>query len=724
MQIGTALNYGNVNDRITIQLLNGKIVNAIASNEINSSKVFVIQLEQEYFAWSETPPQTVLQKSEGIQIIPKELAVIEEEQILPFQVLFSPNSQLGGDRNQLILYSSENIIKGGINNVGQQQYIAVWQEPGQIIRDANGSQAIIPIPNLDYSWLGFGILGAVVHPQIPEANRTTSTEGENLPFDFDVPLYPIFYERSYQDREGVTTTEQEEEGYSYSQIETYNYRHIKGGNSLDPTPSIFSLNVVCNFTTSGAFETQTYSRETRCSYLKTISETLEKPIEVWFNGTLYQGNRTETYTETYDYQLTPALFNTSTSFRCTLLGGDPLFGFYQWQEVSNTSANWSGETTTLDRTYTKTISEPEWQRPITPSYSRPQHHSYNNQTTETIYYPVPSETWSVPVGSFFLFEVPATETQTITSTITESYTTVTPLLLSGDGNSALFKETQSTLDKQFTSNRDRSIPKFLRDNSTEFPTATSHTETTIVEKTETETFSLYNNGVISTINTEDAWVFKVKTTQTLSLGSLTLSNDDDTPILKAKINRAVSQSEAASQIAYRKEENKVAETIEYFDSQLIPVPWWDTIEFRPIYAFSGDKRYRGVLLSYSYEDEPDEQISIEIMRSVLSITLDLEEVEFYPVGLAEPGEIVIVPQDNCAVLLRDILLSVENKIYCNLINDLLFFAKSVENNLEASEQITEVYSIGFTVIQDAPEQGIFIPITGAETVLGISYFPI
>ena len=714
MQIGTALNYGNANDRITIQFPNGKIVNAIASNEINSSKVFVVQLEQEYYAWSETPPQTVLQKSEGIQIIPRALAVTEEEQILPFQVLFSPNSQLGGDRNQLVLYSSENIIKGGINNVGQQQYIAVWQEPGQIIRDANGSQAIIAIPNLDYSWLGFGILGAVAYPQIPEANRTTSTERENLPFDFDVPLYPIFYERSYQDREGVTTTEQEEEGYSYSQIETYNYRHIKGGNALDPTPSIFSLNVVCNFATSGAFETQTYTRETSLSYLKTISETLEKPVEVWFNGTLYQGNRTETYTETYDYQLTPAIFSSSTSFRCTLIGGDPIFGFYQWQEVSNTSANWSGETTTIDRTYEKNISEPEWQRPITPSYSRPQHHSYNDRTTETVSYSIPSETWSIPVGSFFLFEVPATETQQISSTITESKTTLYPLLLSGDGNSALFLETQSTKIERFTSNRDRFIPKFLRDNSTEFPDITSHTETTIIDRTQINTFSLYNNGVISTINIDDAWVFKINTTEELSLGSITLSNDDDTPILKAKINKA---------IAYRKEEDKIAETIDYFDTQLIPIPWWDSIEFRPIYAFSGDKRYRGVLLSYSFFDEPDEQISIEIMRSVLSITLDLEEIEFYPVGLTSPGEILIVPQDNCAILLRDILLSEKNKIYCNLVGDLLYFAKSVVSNLEATEQVTEVYSIGFSVIQEAPETGVFVPVTGVEKVLGISYFP-
>ena len=310
--------------------------------------------------------------------------------------------------------------------------------------------------------------------------------------------------------------------------------------------------------------------------------------------------------------------------------------------------------------------------------------------------------------------VPATETQTISTTITESKTTITPLLLSGDGNTALFLESQSILDQQFTSNRDRSIPKFLRDNSTEFPDTTSHTETTIVDRTENNTFSLYNNGVISTINTDDAWVFKVNTTENLNLGNLTLSNDDDTPILQAKINKA---------IAYRKEEDKVSETIEYFDTQLIPIPWWDTIEFRPIYAFSGDKRYRGVLLSYSYEDEPDEQLSIEIVRSVLSITVDLEQVESYPIGLSEPGKILITPIDNCSVLLRDILLSEENKIYCNLVNDLLFFAKSVENNLEASEQITEIYSIGFTVIQEAPATGTFVPVTGVETVFGISYFP-
>ena len=54
--------------------------------------------------------------------------------------------------------------------------------------------------------MGFGILGAVAYPQIPEENRTTSTEGENLPFDFDYlkndptpyKTKPRLYETSYK----------------------------------------------------------------------------------------------------------------------------------------------------------------------------------------------------------------------------------------------------------------------------------------------------------------------------------------------------------------------------------------------------------------------------------------------------------------------------------------------------------------------------------------------
>ena len=117
--------------------------------------------------------------------------------------------------------------------------------------------------------------------------------------------------------------------------------------------------------------------------------------------------------------------------------------------------------------------------------------------------------------------------------------------------------------------------------------------------------------------------------------------------------------------------------------------------------------------------------------------MDLQEVEAYPVGLAErssqvppgtpgnatsPGEILVVPQENLSVLLRDRLLSEENKKYCNLVGDLLYFAKSVESQIEVTEQTTEVYSIGFTVTQEARLTGAFVPVTGVDKVLGISYF--
>ena len=106
--LGTALSYGNTDDRITVKLSNGQTVQAIAANVINSSRVLVLKEGQKYYAWGETPPQKVLRNSEGVQIVP----IVQEEEeeiiaVLPFQVLFTPNAQLGGDRNQLNLYNSD-----------------------------------------------------------------------------------------------------------------------------------------------------------------------------------------------------------------------------------------------------------------------------------------------------------------------------------------------------------------------------------------------------------------------------------------------------------------------------------------------------------------------------------------------------------------------------------------------------------------------------------------
>ncbi len=203
-----------------------------------------------------------------------------------------------------------------------------------------------------------------------------------------------------------------------------------------------------------------------------------------------------------------------------------------------------------------------------------------------------------------------------------------------------------------------------------------------MDKTYNQEFVLYSNGVISVINLDDSWLFSVKTSTLLNLGTVTLSNSDNSPILQEKINYVTH---------YRKIENKVTETIDYFDVVDYEISWWDTLEFRPIYAFGADKRYKGILLSVGFEDNPDTELSIEIVRSLTSITLDLQEVEEYPTGLAEPDEILIVPQDNLSVLLRDRILNSENKKYCNLVGDFLYFAKSVEENLDQAEQTTEVY---------------------------------
>ncbi len=504
MQIATALSYGNTDDLITVKLSNGQTITAIAANVINSSRVLVLKEGQKYYAWGETPPQEVLRNSSGVQIVPiSQEEAAEIIAVLPFQVLFTPNVQLGGDRNQLALYNSESVELGGINNLGQQQYLAVWLAGEQIIVDNNGSQSFLSVPEFlapNLSWLGAGFLTTTTYPQKPEPDLITDVTGDSLPPDFDIPLYPIFFERFFYERIGEKTQTQQTEEYSYSETETYNYKNLKTGNAPNPLPSVFDLNVVCNFTTSGAFETQVYQRDTKTDYLKTINETLTSKVNVWFNNSVSSGDRTETYTETYDYQASAALFISSTSFRCVLIAGDPIFGFYQWTEAGIPQVNWSGETTIIDRDYTKTILEPDWDKLLTPNYARTQRHLYTENYAEDVNYNVPSNSWNIPIGTFFQFETPGTETQTISQTITEDRLTPTSLLLSGDGNSVLFVEESITLTQQSKSDRTRDIPKFLYNNSTEFPSVTSHTETTIVDKTYNQEFSLYSNGTISVIN--------------------------------------------------------------------------------------------------------------------------------------------------------------------------------------------------------------------------------
>lgn len=712
MKIGSAISYGNTGDNITVQLPNGKIVNAIAGNEINSSKVLITKERGVYYSWSETTPITVLQKREGIQILPKEIAAVEPV-LLPFQILFNSSLQLGGDRNQLGLSEFSPVV-AGINNLGEQRYLAVWQEGNQIVRDSNGILATVNAPDIDYSWLGFGILAGLVNPVIPDEDLTETVTGDALPFDFDVPLYPVFTARSDQDRDGITTNEQSETGYIYNQIEDYEYLNQKTGNAPNPTPSPLDIIAVCNFTTSGAFETQEYIRSTSLDYLKTINETLNNPVEVWFNGTLYTGDRIESYTETYDYDVTPAVFSTSTSFNCVLISGDPVFGFYDWQAVGATQGNWSGETSTIDRTYNKNIEELQWERPITPTYSRIQGHNYNQDYTELTIYTVPSNSWSVPVGSFFQFETPGTETQDIDVTTTETRTLVTPLLLSGDGNSALFIEIDSSLNQTLESDRIRDIAKFLFDNSTAFPTPTSHIEVTTVEQSYDERFYLYNQGNLVQIDLDDSWVFSIQNSVTLDLGQVTLSNGNSTAILTEP---------TMSFTEYTKTEDKVADNIIYSDVISVDRSFWDNINLRSVYILSGDKRYTGVILSHTFEDNPNPELEIEILRSLLSVTIEITGVTDYPIGLAATGEIIIIPQDNVSKLVRDVLLNSKNKNYCNLVGDALYFAKSVEFDLENEQQQSEVYLIGNTVTQETPETGAFIPVTGVSEVLGISYYP-
>ena len=111
-------------------------------------------------------------------------------------------------------------------------------------------------------------------------------------------------------------------------------------------------------------------------------------------------------------------------------------------------------------------------------------------------------------------ETPGTETRAIAHNITEDKITPVPLLISGDGNSALFVETRLIRNEQFQSGaegnsregRTRNISKFLYNNTTEFPNTTSELETTIVSKTEESKFWLYVNQELLPINLDDLYL--------------------------------------------------------------------------------------------------------------------------------------------------------------------------------------------------------------------------
>ena len=130
------------------------------------------------------------------------------------------------------------------------------------------------------------------------------------------------------------------------------------------------------------------------------------------------------------------------------------------------------------------------------------------------------------------------------------------------------------------------------------------------------------------------------------------------------------------------------------------------------------------MIGLDFEDNPTEDFEIETTRTLNSITISISSVTAYPQGLAENGELLIYPMANCSVLVRDRILNEQNKVHANLINDTLYFSKSVIFDPSQPQQSTEVYLLGEIVTQEAVKQGAFIPLVNVGEVIGSSYFPV
>lgn len=715
-----AKSYGNRSELITVQLPNGKTVQAIAANCVNTSNVTVIKEGDRYFAWGSTPPKVVLSKR--FPYLKREESEEEVETLLPFQVLFVTPVQLGGDRAQTTLSGFDPVEIGGVNNLGNQEYLAVWLQD-KIIVDNNGAQTALDVPDqfelTPPSWIGSGLLSVEVIPLFPEVNLIKTITDDELPQLVEPPLYPAIAPYPYAgDIDGTTTYTQTDQGYNYNEIETYYFDYVISGTAGITTPTPAQPNAFCTPFNDGDIDILTFRRDTEFSYLKTVTETLSGKTGVFFNNLFYgsdqaepasQAGREETYSETFSYIQTPAQFRTISYFQCA---GQ----LYSWVPTHDRDVSWEGQTETTDFDYTRIINEPEWDKPISPNVTRKQRHLRTEIGTRDSVYEVPANDWTVSAFDFSNnFDIEGTDTENITTTIAEDRLTPTTKLISGDGTSVLFTEEAFTLESTFVSDLVRKIDRYHSSNITIETEVTSHLETTNVTRSDISTFSLASGSNLFSISTTDSWLFSVVTDTSLDTGVVTLSNDDDSPIFESELNAIAS---------YERIEDKVANNVTFNNVIDEPIAFWDKLESSLISVVSQGFRAQAVLLSYNFQDSPLPELPIQIIRSISSLSLQVLSIEPYPQGLANPGEILAYPVENCSVLLRDRILNDENRVHCNLVGNLLYFSKSVIEDLSLSEQVTEVYAIGETVTQEALETGAFIPINAAGTVLGTSYFPV
>ena len=722
MKVGQALTFVNTGEIVTVKLPDGTNIVALAGNVINSSKVLLAG----GYAWSETSPLNVLQSTELHRYEDRIREEDEDVAILPFQVLFLSDEGvwLGGDRPQVLITNYElPVTNGGINNLGNLDFLAVWeQEDCNVIQTKNFSSLInsiassfCPLPSA--FWIGAGILTTEIQrAEVPEVNPVVVETGESWPTGAKVPPYPIFYSPN-ADRQGTKReTKITEDGlYNYSQQEQWDYQQIATGGSpnQDPFTAILPL---CDFTTSGTTYAAEFARHTQFDYSQTITESFLGDVRVWWNNRSYVTTRVENYDETYTLVQSPASFLSTTYYACTeiySIPGFPGFGLYQWIGGS-TYAQFTGETTTITRSYTKTVNE-ELEHPISQVELRVTSYNLSEEYNENSTLIYPSENWTLPQGVYgYDFEVQGQEQKTISHNTDTVEKKSEPLLLSISGVEALFFEQQDDTLNQKLEQKTSSISKILRDNTTGALVPSSWTVTTIIDKVEARHLVYTDGNNVFHLPIDTSFHFTVNNSRySPGLGRFTLLREDGTPITQGSLQYFTH---------YREEKNRITNSIEYYDTVGNNIPFWYDLVDRLVFVLALERRYTGTIVDVDYDDNPNPDLEIDIIRTINSITLELISEEDYP--MAEPNTYEIYPQDNATSRIFKLLNSDERN-YCNLVGNTIYYSKSVLTRLDAVEQTAEVFQVlNDSIVQLNSETGGFVPVSGSDRVLGISYRPV
>lgn len=755
--------YGARGDRIAVDLPNGKSVNAIAGNEVNTNDIFVLTAGEEYYVFSNTPPNESYSTRTVRRLIPEEIPE-EIPPLLPFQALFTPPVNLGGDRPPVTLSNFASVNIGGINNLGNQEYFIVWLQD-QIVTDNNQLQTFLEAPEIfqmvEPIWIGNGILKVEFLKDFPEENlvkQVLSSDdliglelpeldefdlnlpedpfiASDLPPDFSAPLYTKFDERlRYDIRSGAILTTQEEEEYKLTKLESFTYQNEVSPDSTQlPVAAITDINILCNFGNSGLVATTKYQRNTETDYTLSERETFNTTFQNWLNDQLNSGDRDYDRKKYVRYTVSPTLFTNEIDFRCENLtpGVPPVFAFYDWEPVTNFSfAIYSGESHVYSENETIEINE-EWIKNIGPLLSRVQKQILSETFTRSETYTVSSNTWQVTVFNFsFQFESDGVVVISQTRNTQDEIITPSSKLISGDGNAVLFTETESTLDQNIIVNRTRSIDKLSALNINGDVTEISFVTTTEVEQTLDDNFYLAIADVLTQIETEESWMFSVvygEELPELGVGTFTFSNSDSSPIFTSSLNKITAYNKTETTFDFINFPNQIVPEeigIVFTDVEQTEFAYWSNITGISVYIYAQNFRYTGTVLSFAFEDNPDEELSIDIKRSVTSIQISITAIEAYPIGLAEENEVLISPIFNMSVLVRDRILSDSNKVHANLVNETLYFSKSIIFDPSLEEQFAQVFLLGQVITEEAIEAGAFIPLAGAENIISTSYFPV